>query len=897
MHGQGVHELSAETNNAPIPATPNHATEERESSKPSIFSRAPVVLALISLFTFVAYLPVLFNFFAGDDYVHLTWLATAINHLELVWRNFYTSWLDGTTTKFYRPLISVFMISDYAIWGVNGLGFRLTNIAFHLTSTVFIFLIVDRLQNVETRTKPTALKPASQFPLWATSAAALFALHPLHPEAVAWITGRVDSVVTAFCVASIFFYIDWRQTKRAISITLCVVSMIAGLLSKEMAITLPAAFVWLELLYGHYWSTPGVPTSTPGAPTSTLGAPASSRHRAPLSNGSESNSANDNYGNHHPASNQPASNESTANLDPNKSESGIPLQSPNLVSWIIETGKRCVISTLPFWVVLAAYFGVRYLALGTFVGGYDDSLFFVSNMKAFIGGWIHAIKMLLIPINKSLMGSHHIMSKLWPVGLVALTLTIAGAAASEKIVRRHLLFLTGWLALCLIPVYKLFAIADDLQGSRLAYLATVPLCIMLTIGMAHTTRLSAFAWWRYSRIVVISLVLIMSGFLLYNNNLPWKRAGEETNKIQTELQKLFVHVPGDPQILFLGLPDQIDGAYTCRNALDGMTKKPQLSRDIRNCLMVNAFEPILPFGFIKESIAANSDKILIYRWDENAKEFLQVNIGAMPKREIQSWKGTELQKIISIPEQKEPPTLEWNAKGAVLKSGSKADFVELDLGKELSWITDFVEVKVHLDSPPQAEIATDLLYSNDMYPDFELRRRAHTSFNSQDATLIFALRGLPEWSIGGAIHRFRLLLPSQQKLTIEEISVVPARFVCPLIDFPNSGYLGSKGYLHLGPDHKQENLRINVRDVPGAEGYKVEVTRANLLFEEQNPQKTSKVMWRELTSSNKEGTTVLNYVDFPSPGIYEVRAWALTKDGTICGAGSDHIVISVDPPH
>jgi hypothetical protein len=93
------------------------------------------------LLTFLAYSPILFNFFAGDDFVHLIWLKEAVKHTDLIWRNFYTSWLDGTTTKFYRPLISVFMVSDYVLWRGDGTGFHLTNLLFHLTSTAFIFLI------------------------------------------------------------------------------------------------------------------------------------------------------------------------------------------------------------------------------------------------------------------------------------------------------------------------------------------------------------------------------------------------------------------------------------------------------------------------------------------------------------------------------------------------------------------------------------------------------------------------------------------------------------------------------------------------------------------------------------------------------------------------------------
>ena len=95
--------------------------------------------------TALAYQSVIFDFFAGDDFVHLIWLKDAVVNHELIWRNFHSSWLDGTTTKFYRPLISVFMVADYVLFNRNGTGFHITNLLFHLISTLAIFFITRHL--------------------------------------------------------------------------------------------------------------------------------------------------------------------------------------------------------------------------------------------------------------------------------------------------------------------------------------------------------------------------------------------------------------------------------------------------------------------------------------------------------------------------------------------------------------------------------------------------------------------------------------------------------------------------------------------------------------------------------------------------------------------------------
>ena len=156
----------------------------------SLLARYPVLPIVAVAITIVAYSSCLFDWFVGDDYVHLIWLKEAVVHPELIWRNFYTSWLDGTTTKFYRPLISVFMVTDYLIYNRDGWGFHLTNILFHAASVFFIYYIARRLALL------SGLNHWSATLAWPAMAATIFGIYPLHTETVSWITGRVDSIVT-----------------------------------------------------------------------------------------------------------------------------------------------------------------------------------------------------------------------------------------------------------------------------------------------------------------------------------------------------------------------------------------------------------------------------------------------------------------------------------------------------------------------------------------------------------------------------------------------------------------------------------------------------------------------------------------------------------------------------
>ena len=821
---------------------------------------ALLLLAAALIITAVAYQPVIFNFFAGDDFVHLIWLQQAVKHTELIWRNFHTSWLDGTTTKFYRPLISVFMVSDYVLYNRDGIGFHITNLLFHMTSVLFIFLTGRHLGKglvaQEDVTAPSApLSPRAVTLYWPFFAAALFGLYPLHTEAVSWITGRVDAVVTAFITGSFYFYLKSRQKESPLWFWLSIIFMILGLTSKEMTITLPATFVLFELIF----------------PRSTM-----------------------------------------------------PLKLT--IVDLIKRVRLAAVSTLPFWIVLVLYFGVRVLALGTFVGGYDDSLFFISNPQAFIFTWLNGLRLFAEPLNHEIISARALVTKLWDGYLVVAALGAILAAATNQNCIRLFIFLTGWLVLCLAPVYKVFAIADDLQGSRLAYVATVPLCMLLTFFVIATTSSAKKAAGEKS-IGPAMLVrnLLAMGFLavafhvLTINNSAWVYAGNEANAIRSALIKLYDEVEGDPQVLFVGLPDQVHGAYICRNALPGMTHTPQLQRDIVNTISVDRFEPVFPFALIKKSLYDNRAKIKIFRWDTDDKSFHKVDleaVGHYPQDKTLTFTGKDLSSVLT-PSNPDTCTFNWRGEANLEVQGNDKKLgrpeVRFEPGILPCFALEFVRVTMHnLDTPGTAadtktadkiksyadKEGADLLYTNDLVNKFELKCRTHTSIGKPDAkgaiTLIFPLRSFPEWSLGGKCHDLLLRLPHGSHYSINKVEIVPAAELSPKVTFANCGYLGSKGFLHLASSEPKQVVDYDASTIPGATGVMVETTRTNLLFEEQNGDTLSKVARSLDMQEGAKGQVTFKREDFPSPGMYQIRLFAKDKNGDRIGQASDHVVLAVD---
>jgi dolichyl-phosphate-mannose-protein mannosyltransferase len=183
-------------------------------------AKLSITLLLLALFA-VAVAPAASAYFTADDFVLLRF-STPGSFADAA-RFFVTDW-GGQRGHggYYRPVINLLLWIDHTIYGGSPAGYRLTNILAHLAATFVLFRIVrDCLGQAQA---PAAI------------AAALFLLHPLHDQAVLWVAGRTDVICGLFYSLAFYFAVSSRRRSRLAALACFVVA----LLSKEMAITLPA---------------------------------------------------------------------------------------------------------------------------------------------------------------------------------------------------------------------------------------------------------------------------------------------------------------------------------------------------------------------------------------------------------------------------------------------------------------------------------------------------------------------------------------------------------------------------------------------------------------------------------------------------------------------------------
>lgn len=100
--------------------------------------------------------------------------------------------VEGQPPRHYRPFVSLSFFTDFHLWGFSPSGYHLTNLFFHVLTVIIVYFLLIRLFNRQ------GLAWLSAF---------LFAIHPIHTEAVSWISGRADVISGFFFFLAFFLYI------------------------------------------------------------------------------------------------------------------------------------------------------------------------------------------------------------------------------------------------------------------------------------------------------------------------------------------------------------------------------------------------------------------------------------------------------------------------------------------------------------------------------------------------------------------------------------------------------------------------------------------------------------------------------------------------------------------
>ena len=203
------------------------------------------ILLLVAMVLFLYWPVVGYDFIAMDDKLYL--LENPDIQKGISWEGI--SWAMTTLyTTNWHPLTWLSLMADYELCGLNAAGYHVHNLLLHLLNTLLLFLVLRRMTGDRWK---------------CLIVAALFAVHPLNIESVAWIAERKNLLSTLFWILTLFAYVRYTERPGWLRFTLTLLLFALGLTAKPMLVTLPCILLLLDFWplrrfsYGDRWDGGG----------------------------------------------------------------------------------------------------------------------------------------------------------------------------------------------------------------------------------------------------------------------------------------------------------------------------------------------------------------------------------------------------------------------------------------------------------------------------------------------------------------------------------------------------------------------------------------------------------------------------------------------------------------
>ena len=185
------------------------------------------ILCILAI-TFLVYFNTLSGFFLSDDLINL------FQHRPVSFNDCIRVFADFIEHPFgYRPIWTFSWYFDYLLWGNNPVGYHITNTSLHGLVSVLVFFLTYCISEKKGLSYFTAM---------------LFAVHPIHSGAVAWISCRMDLICAFFYLVALMGLSSFLYRRSVVLYLLSLLAFCTSLLTKEMALSLPLVALVLILI-------------------------------------------------------------------------------------------------------------------------------------------------------------------------------------------------------------------------------------------------------------------------------------------------------------------------------------------------------------------------------------------------------------------------------------------------------------------------------------------------------------------------------------------------------------------------------------------------------------------------------------------------------------------------
>jgi protein O-mannosyl-transferase len=247
----------------PQSQTPLQSAESKSDGRePRLSNR--LMIALVMSITMAAYIGTIKNKFVYDDRNQIvennfikSWRNAPSYFTGQVWQEIYPAFPGN----YYRPVFLLWLLLNFKLFGLNAALWHLALALAHTAATLLVWKLARRLLKDD----PAAL-----------IAALIFGLHPVHIEAVAWVSGATEPLLALMFIPSLLFYLNWRERYQTLSgdesttastsastangrgsiisakwLAASLAMFALAMLAKETALVLPLIIFFYEWIFGE----------------------------------------------------------------------------------------------------------------------------------------------------------------------------------------------------------------------------------------------------------------------------------------------------------------------------------------------------------------------------------------------------------------------------------------------------------------------------------------------------------------------------------------------------------------------------------------------------------------------------------------------------------------------
>lgn len=224
------------------------AEHEAKGQKTAGTGYMVLVLALLCIAVAAVYWQVgSFGFITMDDMLYVTHnehVQSGLTAGGVKWA------MTGACAGNWHPLTMLSLMLDRSLGGPGPAFFHTTNVLIHILNTILLVLVLFRMTGC----------------FWRSAfVGALFALHPIHVESVAWVTERKDVLSTLFWLLTMLAYLRYTTKPNIGRYLLVAFTLALGLMSKPMVVSLPLVLLMLDFWPLHRTSANATQHPTPNA--------------------------------------------------------------------------------------------------------------------------------------------------------------------------------------------------------------------------------------------------------------------------------------------------------------------------------------------------------------------------------------------------------------------------------------------------------------------------------------------------------------------------------------------------------------------------------------------------------------------------------------------------------